>query len=213
MNKDDLEKYRDMMYQATSLSDLAYMLDNKVNIITYDKLNDYNTFDEVIAPYQAAIILYPNYNDPNIGHWVCIFIMPGQNICQYFDSYGCYIDSPIGKFNTKVKEENEDEDDESEEEKEKLIHPRQRIEPKLLELLSESPYAENTWWNETAFQSTDKATATCGLWCVSRIKNNHLTEDEYRKLAFDRPINMNLLPDLVVTAAICKNYPEIYKIK
>jgi hypothetical protein len=187
----ELEKYRARMLAPTSRKDLEYMLDNRVKIVSYDELQDYKSFRELMDPYQAVIILYPNHNDPDIGHWVTCFIMPGSNIVQYFDSYGCYPDEPVGEFN------------------EDAIHERKRIEPKLLELLIDSPYADNVYWNETPFQSETIATSTCGLWCVFRLKNNHLTEDGFKKLYYDAPVNGGILPDLLVATLTCELYPEI----
>lgn len=188
--KDTLEKYRARMYKPTSRNDLMYMLGNKCRIITYDELSNFNSFSELMDPYQCCILLYPNHDDPEVGHWCCCFIMPGTNIVQYFDSYGAYIDEPVGEFNKDA------------------VHERKRIEPKLLELLASSPYADNVWWNETIFQSEDKATTTCGLWTVVRLKNNHLTENEFATLYYDTPVKEGVLPDLLVSAVICKLFPE-----
>lgn len=189
-----LEKYRARMYKPTSRSDLKYMLDNAVKIVTYDELLEYKTLQELLSPYQSVIILYPNNQDPEIGHWCCIFVIPGTDRLEYFDSYGCYIDSMIT--------DDEDED---------ILHKPTKIEPKLLKLLIESPYGDNVWWNETAFQSTRLATATCGLWVVLRLKNNHMTEDQFKKLYYDGPTAAKILPDLMVSTIICDMYPEMAK--
>ncbi len=188
-----LAKIRDRMFRATSKRDLEHMLNNKAKVVVYDQLKDYNSFKELLDPYQSVIILYPNAEDPEIGHWTCIFVIPGTNRVEYFDSYGAYIDEPIGEFN---------------EEKEAL-HDPQRIEPRLLELLADSPYANNLYFNETPFQSESQATQTCGLWVVMRLKNNYLTENEFTKEWHDLPTNAGLLPDMVVSDVILTLFPEM----
>jgi hypothetical protein len=186
----NLEKYRDRMFRPTSRNDLNYMLDNKVKILTYDQLDNYTSFDELMNPYHALIILYPNADDPEVGHWCCCYIMQGvDNRVEYFDSYGAYIDEPVGEYN-------------------KGIRSPRKIEPKLLDLIKDSPYADRIWWNEIPFQSESEATATCGLWCVARLKNTHLTEEGFATLYFDLPVKQKVLPDLLVAGVICNLYPE-----
>lgn len=188
-----LDKYRKRMYLPTSRKDLEYMLNGKTNIVSYDEINGYKSFDDLITPYQSVIILYPSAADPNIGHWCCCFIIPGSNPSrvEYFDPYGCYIDQSVSDYN------------------EETLHQRRPLEPLLLELLIASPYANNVYWNETPFQSETRATQCCGLWSVLRLKCNHMTETEFEKLYFDAPTEQGILPDLLVSAIICDMYPEM----
>jgi hypothetical protein len=188
-----LEKYRERMYKPTSRSDLQYMLNDKVKIINYDELMKYTTFKDLMDPYQSVIILYPNADDPEVGHWCCIFIIPGTNRCEYFDPYGAYIDNPVEEYNEEMES----------------LHQRRRIEPKLLELLIDSPYGDNCWWNETPFQSIDIASQVCGLWCAYRLKNNHLTEKDFKRLYFDTPTSQGIVPDMLIAALTCDQYPDL----
>lgn len=184
-----LDTFRERMFKPTSKSDLSYMLNDKVKIITYSQLDDFSSFSDLIHPYNACILLYPNYNDPNIGHWCCVFVR--NNVCEYFDPYGCYIDEPIGDYNQTSK-----------------IDGIRRVEPKLLKLLVDSEYAHNVFWNETAFQNEDLGSQTCGLWNVLRLKNSHLPELEFKKIYYDLPNKSNIAPDLLVSAIICSLFPE-----
>lgn len=189
----ELEKIRARMYAPTSKKDLEHMLNGKSRIVVYDQLNDYTSFKDLIEPYQSLIILYPNADDPEIGHWTCIFVIPGTDRVEYFDSYGAYIDEPVGEYNKDKK----------------ALHDPQRIEPRLLELLAASPYADNLYFNETPFQSEDHASQTCGLWVVLRLKNNYLKEEAFEKEYFDIPTNAGVLPDLLAAAMILEMYPEM----
>ena len=74
-----LDKYRARMYKPTSRKDLYYMLDDAVKIVTYDELNSFNSLDELLEPYQSVIILYPGETDPDVGHWVALFAIPGSD--------------------------------------------------------------------------------------------------------------------------------------
>lgn len=185
-------KCEKLMYEPTSSRDLLDMLDNKVNIVTYDELKNIQSFQQLMEPYQSAIILYPNYADPNIGHWICVFVQPGMNRVQYFDSYGCFIDDPILEFNKDVKKDDT------------IQYPstRNKLEPLLVKLLLDSPYKDSVYFNETPFQDLDKGTSTCGLWCVIRIKENHMSENEFKKLYYDYPLEHDILPDILITGVI-----------
>lgn len=194
-SEDMLEVYRDRMFEPTSKKDLEYMLDGKVKIVTYNELDNFNDIQELLDPYQATIILYPNHEDPNFGHWICIFRMCGEsnNILQYFDPYGAYVDEPISDFNEKAK----------------TLREPQRMEPRLIDLILNSIYKDTTEWNECPFQSDEIAVSTCGLWNVMRLKNNHLNEHGFKKQFYDAPRSMNILPDLLVSAMVVDLYPEM----
>lgn len=190
----ELDKYRNRMFNPTSKSDLMYMLGDAVKIIKYDEIKNFSTLKELLDPFQTVIILYPNANDSEVGHWCCLFLMPGTNFLQFFDSYGCFLDEKVGDFNEKdVKVQ---------------MHQKTKIEPKLLELILASDYADTTFWNDYPFQSNKIPTASCGLWCVVRIKNNRLNEEEFRALYLDAPEKQDILPDLLVATVICEMYPE-----
>lgn len=189
------EVYYKRMLKPTSKADLSYMLGDAIKIIKYHELENFSSLKDLLDPYQAVILLYPNANEQEVGHWCCLFQMPGSNILQYFDSYGCFIDDKVKIFNQtdgKV-----------------LMHEMNRISPTLLKLILDSPYADSTYWNEYQFQSNDIATSTCGLWVVLRLKNNHLNEEGFKKQFLDLPKSEGTLPDLLVAALICKMFPEL----
>lgn len=187
-----LDKYRKLMYAPTSRDNLLYMLDGRTNVYTYDELKDINSLEQLLSPYGSAILLYPNSNS-DMGHWTCIFNMPGTGRIEFFDSYGGYIDDMIGEYNEDMK----------------VLRRPKRIEPKLLELMIASPY-EDFHYNEVPYQSDKIASNCCGLWTVMRLKNNMLTDDQFRKEFYDLPTSLNLLPDLFVSQLIYKLYPELY---
>jgi hypothetical protein len=190
-----LDKYRARMFAPTSKKDLEYMLNGKVKIITYDQLSDFETLDDLLEPYGSSIILYPNHDDPEIGHWIAVFKIPGANTntIEYFDSYGCYVDDPIKSFNEQAAS----------------LHEPRRIEPMLLDLMIDSPYANDIEFSEIPLQSDEIATDTCGLWCIVRLKNNYLNENAFRKQFYDSSIKDGILPDLLVSTLVCDMFPEM----
>lgn len=187
----ELDNIRRIMYKPTSGQDLEYMTDGRANIVSYEELQNYNTFDELVGEDGAAIILYPNAGT-NVGHWTCVFVMPYTGAVQFFDSYGISPDEELDEYNSDPN----------------TIHKRQRFPPKLLDLLLKSQYADSVFWNEYPMQSLDKATNTCGLWCVFRLKNRSLTENEFKKLFYDIPYNSGISPDLALSRLTSIHYPE-----
>lgn len=200
-----LERIRARMFKPTSRSDLQYMLDGRAKIVPYAELAGYRTLEELLEPYQTVILLYPSPNDTEVGHWVTFFVMPGTDFIQYFDSYGCDVDEPVGDYN---EEKRREEEGLAPRNPDTIRQPR-RIEPYFTELLLASRYADRAAFNETPFQSDEVATATCGLWCVARIKNNYLGEDGFRRLYLETAEAHGLDPDLLVSAVICDLYPEM----
>lgn len=195
-----MEKVRERMFRPTSRRDIEYMLGDKIKVLTYDELLQYSTFEDLMDPYHAIVILYPNLSTPDLGHWVTCFVAPGTNSVIYFDSYGCYIDEPIRAYNEEAEEE---------EREKRLLRKKRRLEPKLLELLIESPYDNEVFYNDTTFQSEDMCTNTCGLWCVVRLICNIYGENEFKKLYYDKPLSMDISPDLAVSNVICDIFPEM----
>ena len=190
----ELDNYRRRRFKPTSGNDLKYMTGGDVNIIAYEELLNYNSLEDLLGDNGAAIILYPNPGKINIGHWCCIFLQPGTfpQACQFFDSYGVCVDEELDDYNK----------DKSN------IHKRKKLPPKLIELLLDTPYADHFFYNEYPLQSLEVATNTCGLWCVWRLKNRSLTEDQFKKLFYDIPANSRISPDLAISRLTSLQYPE-----
>lgn len=198
--KDKRERIEERMFKPTSKKDILYMLGGRVNVVTYNQIQNYETLEDLLNPYQTVVILYPNPSDDpeieaEVGHWTCLFVMPRSNVLQYFDSYGVYMDEKVGEYN--------------EEDEGVKLHKRTPMEPALLKLILESKYADSTCFNNTQYQSMTLNVATCGLWCVSRIKNNNMMEEEYEMLALDGPLNCGVRPDFALSCAIINEYPAM----
>jgi len=192
--KEEMEKYRRRYMAPTSRKDIKHMLDGKVTVIEYTDLERYGTIEELLAPYMNVVILYPNPPPDNeVGHWCCLFTNTGTDRLEFFDSYGCYIDDKIGEYDEGVDR----------------MHAPHKIEPKLLELIINSKYANNMHYNDVEYQSNHIATSTCGLWCVLRLKNKHHNEEWFEETYQKIPVASGILPDLLVAKMICEMYPEM----
>lgn len=190
----ELQNYRRIMFKPTSGEDLRYMTGGDVNIIVYEDLLNYNSLDDLLGDNGAAIILYPNPGNSKVGHWCCLFLQPGTfpQILQFFDSYGVCVDEELDDYNNDKNN----------------IHKRRKLPPKLIELILDTPYADSFRYNEYPLQSLDIATNTCGLWCVWRLKNRSCTEDQFKKLFYDIPVNSRVAPDLAISRLTSLQYPE-----
>ena len=82
-------------------SDLKQATHNRVKIIDYDKLKDYNDIDELLPkPKSAFILLYEHA--PNQGHWTVV----GRDVDDnyfHFCSYGSDVDEPLNWTPTNVR--------------------------------------------------------------------------------------------------------------
>ena len=163
----ELDLTRARMYAPTSMSDIKYMLNDKIKVVVYDELQQYNTLDELLQPYMAVVILYPNFHDKQCGHWCTCFVNTSGHRVEFFDSYGSYIDEKIADYDHEV-------------DKSDTFHKPKKIEPKLLELIYNSPY-QNIVFNHVTYQCQKLDTNTCGLWVVWRLKNRQHTEDDFQR--------------------------------
>lgn len=196
---EQLQIIRHRMSSPTSRSDILYMLKNQVNVIPYEKLAEYTDIDEVLGQHKAAVLLYPNARSPDprnpIGHWVAIFEQEGAEVptLQYFDSYGCFIDHPVDKYN-------EDAPD----------LQKQQIDDHLRKLVLESKYRDNWRWNDYPFQGDNRTVRnTCGLWAAVRILNKDMDEEEFKQTFLEEPMIDNVDPDLAISAFIIQEFPRL----
>lgn len=130
---------------ALSNYDLLQMLDNKVNIVTYPKLINYNRIEDVLGPNNAAFILYES--EPRFGHWIAL--MKRGDTIEYFDPYGGKIDGTLDYIDDDFKKKtNQDK-------------------TYLINLLLESPYEIE--YNEFPFQKMKDDIKTCGRHSAVRL--------------------------------------------
>lgn len=162
-----------MDYSLSNI-DIKRLLDNKVKIITHDKIKDYNDINDLLKPYNKVVILYRN--SYNYGHWTCLF--RNKNGINFFDSYGNKPDG-ILKFLPK-----------------NLKKSLEQDHKKLIELLYKS--GENVYYNEYPLQEISENINTCGRWCVFRLMLSYMDEYEFYNL-FKKYIKDGYSPDEIIT--------------
>ena len=168
------EEIEGMMSRGTTTMDLRHMLDNdrKIKILTYTDLMGYKDIESVLHPENRMILLYETSR--GVGHWVCLFKDENhKNTLQMFDSYGFLPDSQLDFVPKEFKKD--------------FYHNRK----KLLQMLIKSNL--NIRYNQHQLQAPN--TATCGRWCVMRLRLSHLTEDEFYKTFTGKGV----IPDFLVT--------------
>ena len=129
---------------ALSNYDILLLLDNKVNIVLYPDLYKYTSIDQLLNPYNCAIILYESRK--HYGHWCSI--IKRDNSIEFFNPYGGLPDDCLNHINLDFR-----------------IESNQVI-PILKLLMHESPYELH--YNEFQFQQKGYDIKTCGRHCVVR---------------------------------------------
>lgn len=162
---DELKSY------AYSGQDILNMVDQKSKIIIYSDLKHYKNIDEVLEPYNNAVILYETR--PNFGHWVCL--TKRGNKIEYFDSYANPPDKPLDYVDEKMK---------------KKLGVQY---PYLSKLLSDSKY--NIVYNTYQLQKLNKKISNCGRYVGLRVAMQEYPLDQYIKMLK----NGKLSPDDAIT--------------
>lgn len=145
--------------QSTSNNELKKKIGKKINVIKYSELKDYNNIDELLAPNGMFIMLYETSD--NMGHWTCCFNR-GKNIISFFDSLGLKPDDQFHEISIQFRKDSGID------------------KPFLTYLLSNSN--KKVEWNEYDLQSMNPEIATCGRWCVLRLKMKHLSPKQFHEL-------------------------------
>jgi hypothetical protein len=157
------------LYTFLTSSDIKNVFKNKINVIPYNELSEYNTIDELLYPYGMTVILY--LQAPNIGHWTCIW--KNENKIFFFDSYGNRVDDDQSWITEKER---------------KILYQNMRY---LSILLKRAPYEID--YNQYKLQGPH--VNTCGKWCCARLQLKHLSTDEFADL-FKK--HGNITPDMLV---------------
>ena len=139
--------------------DILQSLNGKTKIYKYSDLSKFSSIDELLHPYNNAVILYET--KPNYGHWICV-LKRNDNVIEYYDPYGKPIDYPLKYINASFKKETNQDD----------IY--------LLKLMLKSPY--DIEYNNVAIQKLDRDISSCGRHCIMRIVCKDLNLKQYQKL-------------------------------
>lgn len=149
---------------STSNDELSKKMGRPIKIIKYSQLKKYRDIDELLGPYGECIILYET--QPNVGHWVCCFRRTDdKNIISFFDSLGLMPDDQFHSICVKFRKESG------------IYYPY------LTYLLSKTK--SKVEWNEYQLQEHGSHVATCGRWCILRLRMKHLDPNKFYELFKD----------------------------
>lgn len=165
-------------YESVALSnfDILKMLDDKVKIVLYPQLKDYNHIDDVLGQHGACILLFEA--KPKYGHWCSLFKI-NDNEIEFFNSYGGFPDDSLKYIPKKYR-----------------IKSGQDI-PILSFLLMNSPY--KLFYNEFPFQKINSDIKTCGRHCVVRLILRGLDIYQYKDFLDDIRKKYDISYDKIVT--------------
>jgi hypothetical protein len=161
------------MDKALSSLELYKLFENKIKIIPYKRLVDFDTIEEVFDPYRVVFILYET--KPFFGHWTVICTDSTTN--YFFDPYGFKPDEEL-KFTSK-----------------EYRKANNMWLPYLSYLLIKSP--KKLVYNKYKLQDiTDKSVATCGRWCA--LYAYFYDQTSIKEFA-ETFLNSNITPDQAIT--------------
>lgn len=148
----------------------------------YSELDEYGSLHNILPDVKSyCIVLYED--SPNTGHWVVIS-RPEEDVAEYFDSYGGYIDAPL------------------------TWTPKERLDklgsghPTLSRFFDECP--DRVVYNKVKYQKEDHGVNNCGRWCVLRTlcMRDGMNLHEFYEFCKKKCKEMNLSMDKMVTAII-----------
>ncbi len=142
--------------------EISELLGNRANIVTYPQLENYDTLDAAMGPYEALVILYETQK--NFGHWTLIFKL-NDNTVEFFDSYALKPDDELLFIPNTFRISNNE------------------MVPYLSYLIYNSGY--NIEYNDYKLQKKLKDINTCGRHVVSRLLFRDYDIDKYAKTIKD----------------------------
>jgi len=164
MNKNK-NKNKSHIDYALSAKDIKKIFKNKINILLYSDLEDYDTIEEVLEPHGQTMILYyweapdDRGNGSYYGHWCCVFYNGNGNV-EFFNSFGGKIDDTLYQLGAEFRKQHN------------------QYYKYLTKLLLD--YNGDIEYNPKQLQAKI-GTATCGRWCIFRMLNSGLDIKDFNK--------------------------------
>lgn len=158
------------MNNPLSESQLRQHIPN-ANFVPYDEIYKYKSLDQVLSHSNIAIIVY--LFTPTYGHYTTLF--RNQNgFLTYFDPFG----NPIDKLLNKVPSEYKNE-----------LHENHKY---LKSLIGDEQVDENK------YKLQNEKSQVCGEWCAFRIKNRHLSNEQFKNYIDDLKQTYQMTGDQLV---------------
>lgn len=173
--------FKNLLKYSLSDRDITRFFNDKIKIIRYSELDDYDNIVDVLKPYNRTILLI---EAEKTNHWVLLQMVKDKFIL-FFDSYGIF---PSNQYNYIPKS---------------IQKMTNQDRNKLLRLLIDSPY--NVHYSQYRFQKIKNYINTCGRWCCVKGLFMDMTEDDFR----DMINNMMKETKLTSDEVICLLYEEL----
>ena len=147
--------------KSLSGTEVLDLLNNKANLVQYSDLHNIKSIDELLGEYKKCVLLYQTSS--NYGHYCCVWEY--NDTIFFFDSYGSKPDSQLNFVPKDLKQE---------------LNSNHNY---LIRLMYDS--GKNVEYNQYQFQSREPNVATCGRWCIARLRFPEISIDDYHDIFKD----------------------------
>lgn len=179
-----MDKIKNIIQQPMSNNLIEKYFNGHANIKSLEEITNYTDLDQVFENYNYCI-LFIAIRNPNDGHWVCM-IKTKNNKLEYCDSYGSepleILDELTDLYNQNYN---------------------------LLNLIKNSKYKNNFYYNTVKYQKLKDNIQTCGRYatfiCILRILIPNFNLKMFKKIMDILTKKLNLDYDGVVAEFVDKN--------
>lgn len=147
--------------KSLSSTEILKLMNNKCNLVQYSDLHSIPTIDVLLGPHNKCVLLYQTSH--NYGHWCCVW--EHNDTIFFYDSYGSKPDTQLNFVPPDLKDE---------------LNSNHNY---LIKLMYES--GKKVEFNQYQFQKREPDVATCGRWCVNRLRFPEISIDEYHDIFKD----------------------------
>ncbi len=172
----DVTSDKNSLAYPMSGSDIKSFFNDRIKIIIYSDIDNIETLDELLAPYDKVVILFEVFGK-GCGHWCGLKRIKGTNKVIFFDPYGLIIENEINYIPFSIM---------------KLTDARKGY---LLRLLHQPKY--DIYYSQYRLQKLKKDISTCGKWVCQFLSCDDLNENQFAKLFLDQKKN-GISPDKIV---------------
>lgn len=144
--------------KSLSSTEILDLLNHKCNLVQYSDIHKIQTIEELLGPHKKCVLLYQT--SANYGHWCCVWEY--NNIIFFYDSYGSKPDTQLNFVPPDLKDE---------------LNSNHNY---LIRLMYNS--GKKVEFNQYKFQSREPDVATCGRWCVNRLRFPEISIEDYHDI-------------------------------
>lgn len=163
------------MNRALTGEEIKQLLGGHIKVLRYRDVDDYNTLDELLAPYGKVAILIES--KPGFGHWVLVQKLKGKRV-EMFDSYGLCVDDELDYIDPEFRRQSN------------------QLKRHLTELMVQRKYQIH--YNDHPLQALKQGVSTCGRWVTLRAANADMNIDAFARKVRREAKQAKMTPDELV---------------